>query len=91
MAPRVRMANTVSQAASPHSPNTVTSPGGQNSPVNASASGTAEAYMKGWRRPSLDCQLSDSEPANGSVTASNSRAMKSARPASVPGNSSTWL
>ena len=91
MAPRVRMANTVSQAKSPHSPSVSTLPGGQSRPTKASASGTAEAYMKGWRRPRRDFQLSDSDPASGSVTASNSRAIISAKPASVPGSSSTWL
>lgn len=91
MAPRVRIANAVSQVNRPHSPRLWTSPGGHRRPVNASASGTAEAYMKGCRRPRRERQLSDSDPASGSVTASKMSAIISASPASVPGSSSTWL
>ena len=42
--------------------------------------------MNGWRRPSLPFQLSDSDPATGSVTASNNKAMNSAAPVTVPGS-----
>ena len=45
-----------------------------------SATGTAEAYMKGWRRPHLDRQLSDKYPTSGSLTASKTSAMRMARP-----------
>ncbi len=85
IAPRASTANTMSHR---NSGKPLMS-GGENRQKNVTANGTAEANMNGCRRPSRDRQLSDSEPASGSVTASNTSAMPTASPAYVPESPST--
>jgi hypothetical protein len=85
---RTRTAHTVSHRKSGISPSPS---GGANKKKNVSASGNEAETMKGWRRPQRVRARSESDPAIGSVTASQTIAIPSARPVSVPERPSTWL
>ena len=55
------------------------------------ASGSAAANMKGWRRPSLEWVLSESDPTIGSTMESISRPRKMESPASEFASPQTWV
>ena len=65
--------------------------GGFHSSQYITATGSADAYMNGWRRPQRECRWSEAKPMTGSIIASATNASMMPRPTHDSGRPRTWL